>query len=331
MGRGILATSEGMRHPKSLPLGAGRRKLHARRVRYPAKAWLRLARGLPSMPAPPGASMLPQSLRIFRCLVFACLAASCPIERADAHGTFHEQAEAIAEALRERPDDPSLLHRLAVVNLEHGHWDVALTHLARIDTVAPGKIVTDFLRGRALAAGGNFAEAKARLDAYIAVQPENPVAFITRARVASELGDAPQAAADAVAALAATPQPEPDLYFEVAGFLLSAGRGGDAIRTLEQGITKLGPIPALIDRAIELELALDRTADAIARSSARATTPVTRATHAALLARAGRSAEARAAWQALRTELTALPPLDRSSHAMLRLLEQANHALASQP
>jgi predicted Zn-dependent protease len=247
------------------------------------------------------------------------------------HGSFHERVEAFRAALLEKPDDPVLLYRLANEYLEHGDWEAALTHLARIDAVAPGKVATDLPRGRALAAGGKFAEAKEKLDAYLAAQPGHAGALLARARVQSELGDAGQSAADCAAAVAATPHPEPDAYFELANFLVAAQRGADAVKALDAGLAKLGPIPSLIERALELELALGRADGAIARSTARATTPATRAAHAALLARAGRPVESRAAWEALRAELAALPPLDRASHAMLRLAEQAHQALAHQP
>ena len=51
------------------------------------------------------------------------------------------------------------------------------------------------------------------------------------------------------------------------------------------------------------------------------------AKRAALLAQAGRRAEARAAWQALIDHLAALPNLERGSHAMSILAEQAREAL----
>jgi predicted Zn-dependent protease len=253
----------------------------------------------------------------------------CPVAVLHGHGSFHERIETLGAALREKPDDPVLLYRLAVEYLEHGEWETALTHLARIDAVAPGVVGTGLPRGRALAAGGKFAEARAALDGYLAAQPGHAAALAVRARVVSELGDAQQAAADCAASVAATPRPEPDAYFELANFLVAASRGTDAVRALDDGIGRLGPVPALVDRAIELELTLDHAEAALARSAARAKTPSTRAAHAALLARTGRPTEARAAWEALRAELAALPPLDRSSHAMLQLAERANRALAA--
>jgi hypothetical protein len=53
------------------------------------------------------------------------------------------------------------------------------------------------------------------------------------------------------------------------------------------------------------------------------------ARRASILAQAGRIEESRAAWQALVDHLSALPNLERGSHAMSTLMEQAKQALAA--
>ena len=251
------------------------------------------------------------------------------------HGSFHERVEALTTALRERPDDPTLLFQMAALNFEHGDWEMTLVQLTRLDEVAPGKVATDLLRGQALAAGGKLEAARTRLTAFLAAHPGHAVALAARARVMSELGDPQQAAVDSVAALDATAKPEPEDYFATANFLVAAGRGAEAVRVLDAGLARLGQIPALCERAIELELTLGHPDAAVARAETRlaaapaALRPPLMAARASVLARAGHPAEARAAWQALREHLAALPPLDRASHAMLGLAEQANQALAA--
>lgn len=271
---------------------------------------------------------------IFPFVLTACLALLCPIV-GDGHGSFHDRAEGLTAALREKPDDPELLFQFAALNLEHGDWQVALLQLTRIDQLAPGKLAIDLLRGQALAAGGKFAAARGKLDLFLVANPGHPTALAARAKVVSELGDPQQAADDCAAALQATPHPEPDAYFDLANFLIAAGRNAQAVSTLDDGITKFGPLPALVERAIQLDLALGHPDAAVRRADARlaATPPVLQpplmAARASLLARAGRPADSRTAWQALRKYLATLPPLDRSSHAMLRLAEQATQALAA--
>jgi tetratricopeptide (TPR) repeat protein len=252
-----------------------------------------------------------------------------------AHGGFHERATALTAALKERPDDPDLLFQFALANLDHGDWEVTLLQLNRVEQLAPGKYPTDLVRGRALAGGGKFEAARKALDAFLATHPRHGLALAARARVASELGDPQQAVADATAAIDTTTRPEPDAYFELANFLVAAGRSAEAIQALDQGMTKLGPLPALFNRALELEISLDRKAAVVARLDTQLVVtppelqPARMAQRAAILARIGRLEDAHKAWLALRDRLTALPPLERNSHAMLRFAEQANEALAA--
>jgi hypothetical protein len=53
------------------------------------------------------------------------------------------------------------------------------------------------------------------------------------------------------------------------------------------------------------------------------------ARRASVLAQAGRIEESRTAWQALVDHLAALPNLERGSHALSKLAEEARQALAS--
>ena len=279
--------------------------------------------------------MFPSSSSLCGRILFATGALGWPLAGSHGHGTFHERVEALTAALREKPDDPGLLFRLATASLEHGEWESALRQLADLDRVAPRVVATDLQRGRALAAGGKFAEARAALDAYLALQPGHALALGARAEVLSELGQPLLAATDLAASIAATARPEPDVFLELAGFLVAAGQSAEAVRALDDGMGKLGAVPALIDRAIELELALGRAAAALARldvqlaAAPAAQRPALMASRARLLATARRAAEARAAWEALREFLAALPPLDRASHAMLRLAAEAEQALAA--
>ena len=86
-------------------------------------------------------------------------------------------------------------------------------------------------------------------------------------------------------------------------------------------------------KALELELMLGRYDDALARvevlqkSAPRPEPWIAR--RASVLAQAGRFNESKAAWQALITHIQALPNLERGSHSMQLLTEQAQQALAS--
>ncbi len=99
------------------------------------------------------------------------------------------------------------------------------------------------------------------------------------------------------------------------------------------GIEKLGPIPSLVIRAMDLEIATKNFAAALTRVEAmRQSAPRPEpwmAKRASILAQAGRIQESRAAWQALVEHLAALPNLERGSHAMSKLTAEAKQALAA--
>ena len=82
---------------------------------------------------------------------------------------------------------------------------------------------------------------------------------------------------------------------------------------------------------MDFELAAQRYDDVLKRIDAmQASAPRPEpwmAKRASILAQAGRADDAKAAWTALRDHLLALPNLERGSHAMSRLLEEAQAAL----
>ena len=100
---------------------------------------------------------------------------------------------------------------------------------------------------------------------------------------------------------------------------------------LSTGIEKIGPIPQLVLKAMDYELAAQRYDDVLKRIDAMQTCAPRpepwMAKRASILAQAGRADDAQAAWSTLRDHLLALPNLERGSHAMSRLLEEAQTAL----
>jgi hypothetical protein len=107
---------------------------------------------------------------------------------------------------------------------------------------------------------------------------------------------------------------------------------------LEAGIEKLGTIPVLVLRLIDLEIGANDFSAALVRvETMRRTAPRPEpwmAKRASILAQQGRIPESRAAWQELITHLAALPSAERGSHAMSTLIEESRQALtslASQP
>ena len=249
------------------------------------------------------------------------------------HGGFHERLAQLAADLEKNPRDARLHFELADVNCQHGDWQTSLLNLDRVEELAPGKYLTGLVRGQDWLAAGKPEKARQALDPLLAAHPECARAWLLRARAARQLGDAAGSLADYRAALNRAPVWEPDWVQEMADALVAQGRTKEATQVLAAGIGKLGEVPALVLRSLELEL-VEKNFDAALRrvEALRQTAPRPEpwmARRASVLAQAGRIEESRAAWQALVDHLAALPNLERGSHALSKLAEAARQALAS--
>ena len=277
----------------------------------------------------------PKTNTAFRIALRLCVVATGLLlgTRALAHGTSHERIEAATRAIAEKPDDGAPYLRRAQLHLEHGDCEACLLDLAEAERRQTQDIGAGLLRGRALAAGGRFAEAKVTLDVFLAAHPEHAVALMQRARALGALERKAEAAEDFVRAMSLTPQPEPDQVFELADFLCRANREADALVAIDRALKATPGVPSLVERAVKIEIArgnfdgaLRRTAEAI--EMVKVKEPLM-ARRASLLAQAGRIAESVAAWRELHARLAAMPQVERGSHAMASLAVRTRHALAA--
>jgi predicted Zn-dependent protease len=248
------------------------------------------------------------------------------------HEGLHELIAAQLKAVEKNPSDPALHLELANLYGRHGELKLALQNLDKVDALAPGKFPTDLFRGEAFLVAHDFTKAKQALDRQVAARPESARSWLLRARAERELGQHPDSLADYREALKRTTAAEPDLIEEVAGALAADGRKDEAAQVLAAGIEKLGQIPSLVLRALDLEIetknfdaALDRIEHA-QHDAPRAEPWMAR--RAAVLAQAGRIEESRAAWKALLEHLDSLPEHERTSRAMSTLTNEAREALA---
>ena len=250
-----------------------------------------------------------------------------------AHGTAHELIEAASRAITEKPDAAAPYLRRAALHLEHGDCHACLLDVAEAERRQTLDIGAGLLRGRALAAGGRFAEAKVTLDVFLSAHPDHAAALMARARALGALERKTEAADDFVRAMALTPQPEPDHVFELADFLCRANREADALAAIDRALKATPGVPSLVERAVKIEItrgnfdgALRRIGEAM--ESVKVKEPLM-ARRAALFAQAGRIADSIGAWRELQVRLAAMPQAERDSHAMSSLAVRTRHALAA--
>ena len=250
-----------------------------------------------------------------------------------AHGTSHEMIESVSREIASRPDDAPPYLRRANLHLEHGDWRACLIDADEAERRQMQDLGADFVRARAQAAGGFFAEAMVSLDKFLSAHPQHAVAIMERARVFGALGKKAEAAEEFVRAMSHVSQPEPDQVFELAALLCAAGREADALAAIDRALKMTPGVPSLLECGVKIEMglgnfdgALRRIAEAISVATIREPLMARRA---AVLAQAGRIAESLEAWRELQARIAALPAAQRESHAMSSLSERARHAIGA--
>ncbi len=245
------------------------------------------------------------------------------------HDDLHDQIAAATRALARRPGDEEMRIRRADLYRRHEEWDQAFADLARVRD-ARGTTEYALVRGRLFRDRGYPVAATTVADAHLRARPDDHRVRLFRARVLEERGRMMAALADLDQALASWENAEPDAYVNRARVARSCAELGEdstarALSGLDQGLARLGPIPALQLVAIELELergavdpALDRL-ETLRRASPRQERWL--AERGEILRTAGRPAEAREAFRASLAALRSLKPKQRSTQSV-RKLEQ---------
>lgn len=145
---------------------------------------------------------------------------------------------------------------------------------------------------RALRPGAPIAD----LDAAVAANPDHAGVRLARSRALARLGRTDDAIGDAERALAPIDRPQPDDLLYLSRLHTTFGDREAALAVLDDGISRIGPAPALVDEALTLELALGRPIAALARLDGLPRTPTWLAWRSTVLLRSGATAEADAAW-----------------------------------
>ena len=265
------------------------------------------------------------------CIVFV-LGLVTPLA-ARAHGDLHEQIASVTIQIRQDPHNAMLFLKRGELYRAHGDWDAAQTDYELVAQFAPEFAPIDFFRGRMLLEAGRVEAARKNLDRFLEKQPNHADALIARARVFVQLGEGEAAANDFTRAIALLPEPKPDFYLERAQALISAGdlHVAYALRGLDEGIKRLGPLIALRVRAIDLELLRKNFDGALARLEqiiAQSPRPETwLARKGDILEQAGRTVEAREAFAAALKAIESLPPNHRKTRSMVALENRLRPAL----
>jgi tetratricopeptide (TPR) repeat protein len=177
--------------------------------------------------------------------------------------------------------------------------------------------------------------AKVALDRFLAVHTNHAEGLTARARTLLKLDQRQAAARDYSAAILHSTEPRPELYLERAQALTTEGGAqlDEALKGLDEGIKKLGPLVTLQLYAIDVEIKQKRFDAALSRLEQVAAQSPRKETWLArrgeILHQAGRTAEAQEAFKSALAAIDKLPPARRHVPAMTELEKRLREALAS--
>jgi tetratricopeptide (TPR) repeat protein len=255
---------------------------------------------------------------VFRRATLAFVALVCA-GAVRAHPEIEEALARLNTQITAAPAEADLYVQRGELYARHEEWIMAEANYLRAAELAPAHPRLDFARGALELATHRPDAARAHLDAALGRTPRDPEALVLRARAHLALNDRDLALADFNAALALIATPPPELFLERAALLAPA----EAIRSLDEGIARLGPAITLQLRALALEESLGRIDEAVARLNRVAEQSERKEAwfklRGDLLTRAGRTKEARAAYVAAVAAIAALPEWLRQSPDTLRL------------
>jgi len=252
---------------------------------------------------------------------------------ARAHGEVHLLILELSRQIEAATNNPAQLYlERGELQREHGMWDTAGADYDRAAQLDPNLPGVDRCRGRLLADLGQLEEARAMFDQAIQRSPGDGESYVGRARVLARLGQRQAAIADYWRGLERLREPSPDYVVELARALAAEGQVKEALRALDEGIRKLGPILPLQGYALELELgrkdndaALARLETILARAMRKETWFARRGD---IFVEAGKVVEARKSYEAALAAIDRLPRRLQQGPAMVKLRTDVNAALA---
>ena len=241
---------------------------------------------------------------------------------AEGHGALHERIAALSERLEQQPTNARLYLQRGELHRLHESWDAALADYDRAAQLDPELEAVDVSRGVLGLEADRPTLALPPLDRVLMRSPDHARARLIRARVLVRLERYEAAARDYSRAIRFLPKP--DHYLERAQALAALGEDhvASAIRGLDEGLERLGPIPTLQLYAVDLELRLRHYDRALARLdplSGLVGQPSWLVRRAEILEQAGRPDQARTAYAAALDAVRQLPAHRRQTDAASEL------------
>ncbi len=264
-------------------------------------------------------------------LLLATLLAAPP-QPAHAHGDDQLLIEALTEELA-RARNADLFIRRGELFRHLQQWEKAHADYAAAARLEPGLVIVDFFRARARLESGEPGTARPLIERYLTRVPGEAEGWFLRGEVMAALGEPAAGAACYTEGIRFAPEPRPEHFLRRAQLVALAAPADSrlALVALDEGIAQLGPVIALVEYAITLELArgayeaaLTRIARALERAPRREAWLMRQGD---TLVQCGRKAEAAAAYRSALTAIDELPPRYRETVPVEKLARDAQQAI----
>lgn len=167
---------------------------------------------------------------------------------AAAHGAIHEQIASLTARIEEAPGNAALYLRRAELHRVDRSWDAALADYERASRLGPELHAGHLARAQMLLEAEWPQSALVSIDRFLLAEPRHSRGRATRGRIFAMLDRQLEAAKEfekAIALVDPEAKPNPDDYLDRARSFNAAGRPDEALRGLDEGIARLGPLVAL--------------------------------------------------------------------------------------
>ncbi|HKQ37135.1 MAG TPA: tetratricopeptide repeat protein, partial [Verrucomicrobiae bacterium] len=254
---------------------------------------------------------------MFRVLVLIAIGfCAIAVPLAIAEDDIMEALDAVNRQLAEAPKDPTLLLRRSQLYTLKAEYDLAVADLNQAGQIG-GLPTIEYEKAKLFLTAGWNETGLEYANRYVATNPNDYQGHLVRARLLTKLNRLPEAADDYFKVMDKNRETPLDVFIEGAK-AVSTEDGAylpQALKMIEQGIARIGPVVTLQSAALEAEMrqgswdaALARV-DKITQQTPRKDTWL--AKRGDILVKAGRYDEARKAYQTALDAIEKLGPNQR--------------------
>ena len=245
------------------------------------------------------------------------------------HGTVHEKINLLTEKLEANPHDVAALTQRGGQYMLDQNWDAAYSDFCAAASLEPLEPKHLLRQASALQKGGWNHTALFQATRYLRKRPNHVQARMLRAKIHAALGHVEQSVSDFDHAIRLAPVPNPELYVSRATTLLALDKQltNRVLQGLDDGLAKLGSVPSLQMKALEIESKRNHFDNALQRvDSLLDSLPGNKdswlVTKAELLLKAGQEHEAQTLLRDILSQLQALPSHTKNTRRVKKLLQR---------